>query len=163
MRAFLKWTAQEHQTSPGTSERYRYSSLALLRFFPDVPLDRITPQEVERFKTSRAAEMVTVRGKANDSRNSTSAKVRPATVNRELACLRTMFNHTAKDHHDLRNPVSQVKLLAEANQQNRVVPSQNSERILPLPHQCLAQSPGASWKLVCGPKKSLHCRPPLSA
>jgi integrase len=121
MSAFLKWTSQEHQTSPGTAERYRYSSFALLRFFPNVPLDRITPQEVERFKTSRASEMVTVRGKAKDKRKNTNVKVRPATVNRELACLRAMFNHTAKDHHELRNPVSQIKLLAEANQQNRVL------------------------------------------
>jgi integrase len=121
MSAFLKWTAQEHQTSPGTAERYRYSSLALLRFFPDVPLDRITPQEVERFKTSRAAETVTVRGRSKDKRKSTGIKVRPATVNRELACLRAMFNHTAKEHQELRNPVSQVKLLAEANQQDRVL------------------------------------------
>lgn len=32
-----------------------------------------------------------------------------------------MFNHTAKDHYELRNPVSQVKRLAEANQQDRVL------------------------------------------
>ncbi len=122
MGAFLNWTSQEHQAAQGTAERYRYSSLAVLRFFPDVPLDRITPQEVERFKTSRAAETVTVRGKSKNKRKSTGNKIRPATVNRELACLRAMFNHTAKDHRDLRNPVSQVKLLAEANQQNRVLP-----------------------------------------
>jgi site-specific recombinase XerD len=106
MRGFLKWTAQEHQTSSGTAERYRYSNLALLRFFRDVVLDRITAQEVEKFKTSRVAEMATVRGKAKDKRKSTGVKVRPATVNRELACLRAMFNHTAKDHPELRNPVS---------------------------------------------------------
>jgi integrase len=121
MRGFLKWTAQEHQTSSGTSERYRYSSLALLKFFREVGLDRITAQEVEKFKTSRAAEMATVRGKAKDKRKSTGVKVRPATVNRELACLRAMFNHTAKDHPELRNPVSQVKFLTEANQQERVL------------------------------------------
>jgi integrase len=64
---------------------------------------------------------VTVRGKAKDKRKSTGVKVRPATVNRELACLRAMFNHTAKDHPELRNPVSQVKFLTEANQQERVL------------------------------------------
>jgi hypothetical protein len=60
MSAFLKWTAQEHQTSPGTAERYRYSSLALLRFFPSVSLDRINPQEVERF--ARNAQLGILKG-----------------------------------------------------------------------------------------------------
>jgi len=60
MSAFLKWTAQEHQTSPGTAERYRYSSLALLRFFPNVSLDRINPQEVERF--ARNAQLGILKG-----------------------------------------------------------------------------------------------------
>ena len=142
MSAFLKWTAQEHQTSPGTAERYRYSSFALLRFFPNVSLDRITPQEVERFKTSRAAEMVTVRGKAKDKRKSTGVKIRPATVNRELACLRAMFNHTAKDHHELRNPVSQVKLLAEANQQDRVLTFTEQRAYLAAASQTLADVAG---------------------
>jgi integrase len=121
MRAFLKWTAQEHQVSNGTSERYRYSSFALLKFFGNVSLARITAQEVEKFKTSRASEMATVRGKSKDKRKSTGIKIRPATVNRELACLRALFNHTAKDCPELRNPVSQVKFLTEANQQERVL------------------------------------------
>jgi integrase len=121
MRDFLKWTAQENQTSVGTAVRYRYSSIPLLKFFKNVSLDRITPQEVERFKSSRAVEMATVRGRVNEKRKSTGVRVRPATVNRELACLRAMFNHTAKDHSELRNPVSQVKFLAEANQQERVL------------------------------------------
>ena len=72
-----------------SSERYRYSSFALLKFFGNISLAKITPKEVEKFKTSRAAEMVTVRGKAKDKRKSTGIMVRqPATVNRELACLR---------------------------------------------------------------------------
>ena len=87
----------------------------------NVSLAKISPQEVEKFKTSRAGETVTVRGKAKDKRKNTGVKVRPATVNRELACLRAMFNHTAKDHPELCNPVSQVKFLAEANQQERVL------------------------------------------
>src|ERR1700733_1626174 len=121
MRDFLKWAAQENQMSKGSSDRYRYSSQALLKFFPDVPIDRITAQDVERFKSSRAAEKVTVRGKAKENRKNSKDRLRPATVNRELACLRAMFNHTAKDHPELRNPVSQVKFLAEANQQERVL------------------------------------------
>jgi hypothetical protein len=32
-----------------------------------------------------------------------------------------MFNHTAKGHSELRNPVSKVKFFAEENQQDRVL------------------------------------------
>jgi hypothetical protein len=48
---------------PSTAERYRYSSFALLKFFGDRSLDKITPEEVERYKTSRSMEFKTVRGK----------------------------------------------------------------------------------------------------
>jgi integrase len=130
MAAFLKWTSQEHQASKGTAERYRYSSLALLKFFGNVSLAKVSPQEVEKFKTSRAGEMVTVRSKTKGKRKSTGVKVHAAAVNRELACLRAMFNHTAKDHPELRNPVSQVKFLAEANQQERVLNFAEQRRYL---------------------------------
>jgi site-specific recombinase XerD len=120
MKDFLDWTAQAHQMAPGTSERYRHSSLALKRFFREMPLDRITLEEVERFKTSRAAEFTTVRGKEK-KRFSTGVKVRPATVNRELACLRALFNFAIRRDLPLTNPVSRVKFLGEANQQDRVL------------------------------------------
>src|SRR5436305_959137 len=63
MADFLKWSQQAHQMAPSTAERYRYSSFALLRFFGDKSLDKITAEEVERYKTSRAAEYKTVRGR----------------------------------------------------------------------------------------------------
>jgi integrase len=122
MADFLKWAKQDHQMAPSTAERYRYSSFALLSFFGDKPLDKITPDEVERYKTSRAAEFKTVRGK-DKKRVQTKQRLRPATVNRELACLRAMFNHTIKGEVPLRNPISKTaaKVLREDNEQTRVL------------------------------------------
>jgi integrase len=122
MAHFLSWSKQEHQMAPSTAERYRYSSFALLNFFGDKPLNKITPEEVERYKTSRAGEFKTVRGK-DKKRVQTKQRLRPATVNRELACLRAMFNHTIKGDVLLRNPISKTaaKVLREDNEQTRVL------------------------------------------
>jgi integrase len=122
MAHFLSWSKQEHQMAPSTAERYRYSSFALLNFFGDKPLNKITPEDVERYKTSRAAEFKTVRGK-DKKRVQTKQRLRPATVNRELACLRAMFNHAIKGDVPLRNPISKTaaKVLREDNEQTRVL------------------------------------------
>jgi integrase len=122
MADFLNWSKQKHQMAPSTAERYRYSSFALLSFFGDKPLDKITPEEVERYKTARSAEYTTVRGK-DKKRVQTKQRLRPATVNRELACLRAMFNHAIKGDVPLRNPISKAaaKVLREDNEQTRVL------------------------------------------
>lgn len=122
MSDFLNWSQQEHQMAPSTAERYRYSSFPLLSFFGDKPLNKITPEEVERYKTSRASEYKTVRGK-DKKRIQTKERLRPATVNRELACLRAMFNHAIKGDVPLRNPISKTatRVLREDNEQTRVL------------------------------------------
>jgi integrase len=122
MADFLKWAKQDHQMASGTAERYRYSSFGLLSFFGDKQLDKITPEEVEHYKTARAAEFKTVRGKGK-KRIQTKQRLRPATVNRELACLRAMFNHAIKADVPLRNPISKTaaKVLREDNEQTRVL------------------------------------------
>jgi integrase len=111
MKNFLTWSLEEHRAHPKTAERYRYSSAALLRCFGKMPLDRITAESVEKFKLNRASE----------SGSNTDRRLRPATVNRELACLKAVFNYAIKGDVNLRNPVSRVKFLAEQNDQNRVV------------------------------------------
>jgi integrase len=53
----------------------------------------------------------------------------PATVNRELACLKFLFNYFIKSDVLMRvNPVSRVRYLAENNEQMRVV-TQEEERL----------------------------------
>jgi integrase len=119
MSAFLKWSKQEHDAHPRTHARYAVSSLALVRYFVDTPLDKIHPEDVERFKTTRAGDFKTARGKKG--RVLTKKKIRPATVNRELACLKALFSYFIKADVVAKNPVSRVKFLAENNQQTRVL------------------------------------------
>ncbi len=119
MNDFLKWSEQQHTAHPSAHRRYKVSSVALLRFFSDTPLDKITAEEVERFKTARAREYKTARSKKG--RVQTKKRVRPATVNRELACLKALINFAIKSDILIKNPVSGVKFLPENNQQTRVL------------------------------------------
>jgi integrase len=96
------------------------SAVALRKHFADVQLDRITPEEVERFKTLRAGQ-VSPR---------TKRKLKPATVNRELACLKALFNHVLKTDVALPNPVSRVKFFEEHNEQTRVLSYAEQETYL---------------------------------
>jgi integrase len=120
MSDFLAWSLSEHQEHPATHTRYKVSAVALRKHFADVQLDRITPEEVERFKTLRAGQ-VSPR---------TKRKVKPATVNRELACLKAMFNHVLKTDVALPNPVSRVKYFEEHNEQTRVLSYAEQETYL---------------------------------
>lgn len=126
---FLRWSEEQHRAHPRTHGRYKVSSTALLRHFRDVPLDKITTEEIERFKVTRASEFKTVRGDGN-SRLKSGKKLRPATVNRELACLKALFNFAIKSDVLMKNPVSRVKFLAENNEQTRVLSYQEQQRYL---------------------------------
>jgi site-specific recombinase XerC len=120
MRSFLAWSAQEHQAHPATHRRYQVSSAALLSHFGDQQLDRITPEDVEQFKSARSL--------AKGQR--THRRIMPATVNRELACLKALFNHAIKSDIPVRNPVSRVAFLAEQNEQTRVLSFDEQARYL---------------------------------
>jgi integrase len=118
MSDFLKWSSQAHKKP--THTRYKISSVALLKHFRDTALDKISPEEVEGFKTTRAREHKTVRGEGK-KRVKTDKRLRPATINRELACLKALFSFIIKADLLAKNPVSRVKFLAENNQQTRVL------------------------------------------
>jgi integrase len=120
MTAFMEWSEEEHKAHPATHRRYQVSAVALRKHFGDVLLDRITPEEVERYKTLRSAQ-VSPR---------TKRRVMPATVNRELACLKALFNHVLKADVPLRNPVSRVKFCEEHNEQTRVLSVAEQEKYL---------------------------------
>lgn len=126
MSDFLSWSREQHAAHPRTHTRYRVSSVALLRHFTDTSLEKITPDEVERFKMARAGEFKTARSKKG--RVQTKKRIQPATVNRELACLKALFNFFARADVVAKNPVSRVKFLAEHNQQTRVL-SHLEERV----------------------------------
>ena len=111
MADFLKWSEHEHKAHPNTHRRYETSSKALLKFFKDVKLDRITSEDVESYKTWRAAQ----------KSPRTKRTLRPATTNRELACLKALFNYFIKGDLMIKNPVGKVKFFNEDNEQMRIL------------------------------------------
>jgi hypothetical protein len=64
----------------------------------------ITPGRIESFQRDRLAEGSTVYP---------GRKIAPATVNREVACLKTMINRAVRHGKLQHNPISQVKKLQE--------------------------------------------------
>jgi integrase len=121
MSAFLSWSKTEHKEHPQTYRRYVISSKALLKFSGfKRQLDEISPNHIEQFKAWRSRQ----------KRKNTNRFLRPATVNRELACLKAMFNHALKERRDFNNPVSEVQFLPENNQQNRVVTFEEQRKYL---------------------------------
>jgi integrase len=106
-------------------DRDQTSIKKLAELFAGQRLTEITPASVERYKALRLAS-TTING-----RHPT-----PATLNRELACLKHMFNVGRKGLIDLKggmpsdNPVSSVKFLDEQNIRDRVLTREEFDRML---------------------------------
>ncbi|MGE5443135.1 MAG: tyrosine-type recombinase/integrase [Ignavibacteriales bacterium] len=86
----------------------------LIRFFGEHKLSSITAKDIIAFQTLRLKD-----------------GARPATVNRELACLKNLMN-VAKQKGNFfgDNPVSKVKFLEENNQRERVLTLEEEERLI---------------------------------
>jgi integrase len=118
LKEFLTWSSHQHSARPNTHKRYEVSSRALKRFFGVTPLDQITPAMVEQFKIRRAQKKSEYTGR----------RLRPATVNRELACLKILFN--CFEDTVPKNPVRKVKFFGEDNEQTRVLTSDEEKLYL---------------------------------
>jgi len=81
--------------SPSTRRRDQVSLVRLLAEFGEHYLSEITSPKVEKYKVMRLE------------------KVQPATVNREIACLRHMFNKAIEWGYTKQSPVKGVTLLKE--------------------------------------------------
>jgi integrase len=102
-------------------DRDQRSMKLLLPFFGDKLLKDITPAQVESYQQKRL----------NDPSGRTpQTQTKPATVNREVACLKTIFNKAIKDRKAERNPAQGVKLLKENNERNRVLSPEEYARLL---------------------------------
>jgi integrase len=134
MKGFLLWSQHEHAAKPATHRRYEVASKALLRFFGDKPLDQIKPEHVEQFKLWRIRQKKSAPAKKVKKLGTalkTGKALKPATVNRELACLKILFNYFIKsDVYTKANPVSRVKFLNEDNEQMRVLTPDEEKRYL---------------------------------
>ena len=95
-----------------TSRRDRSLINNLLSAFGTQRLSEIKARQVEEYKIKRASQ------------------VAPATVNRELACLKNMFNKAIQWDYAKENPVRKVKLFREDNTIVRFLSSSERQRLL---------------------------------
>jgi integrase len=98
-------------------ERDRRSLAKLTDFFGNQLLRHFTPSLVSQYQSKRMSEK-SYRGETT----------KPATVNREIACMRTMFNKAIRDGKLEKNPTVGVKFLRENNERERVLSSEEWER-----------------------------------
>jgi integrase len=86
---FKDWSRQflESIPHPNTRKRYAVSKVALDAFFGDARLPHITASRIEEFKRTRLG-----------------AKVKSATVNRDLALLRQLLKRADRERYIARNP-----------------------------------------------------------
>jgi hypothetical protein len=119
--AYLKY-ARENKRPRG---RDVTSIKKLSEVFGGKRVTAITPAPVERYKAFRMASKTIYGGRPT-----------PATLNRELACLKHMFNVARKGLIELKggalteNPVSTVEFLEEHNVRDRVLTPEEFARML---------------------------------
>jgi integrase len=83
-----------------------------LTFFGDRPLNQVTPQRIEEYKASR------------------KNYVKDATINRELACLKSIFSKAVLWGYAGDNPVKKVKFFREELKPVKVLTSEERRRLL---------------------------------
>ena len=110
-------------------KRSDLSNITILkRFFAGYYLNDITPLVIEKFKAQRVNEMK----KASPA--GPERRLKPATINRNLECLKSIFNKAiAWGKYSGENPVKKVKFFKENNQRLRFL---EREEIIKLLSNC---------------------------
>jgi integrase len=93
----------------------------LLPHFGDKLLKDVTPALVETYRQKRLSE---------PSRRTPQTLTKPATVNREVACLKTIFNKAVKNGKAEKNQAQGVKHLKENNERDRILSPEEYTRLL---------------------------------
>jgi integrase len=94
----------------------------VLPFFGEKLLKHINPAMVEAYKQKRLAE---------PSKFNPQHLTKPATVNRELACLKTIFTKAVRNGKAEKNPTQGLKMLKENNERDRLLSPEEYVRLLP--------------------------------
>ena len=111
-RQYAEEYARVYSAQKKSASRDAVSLNNLIPVFGDFYLDDIKPEMVHRYQTNRLAK-----GR------------KPATVNRELALLKTMFNRAIDAEKATGNPVVKVKFLKENNARCRILEEDERERL----------------------------------
>lgn len=94
------------------------STNALLKFFSGKNLSQITSWQVEKYKADRQREI-----------SRFGREISKSSINRELACLKTMFNKAIDWDFVSENPVRKVKLFPEKPNKLRVVSDHEFQKV----------------------------------
>ncbi|MBF0551258.1 MAG: site-specific integrase [Deltaproteobacteria bacterium] len=93
-------------------------------FFGNTPITDIKPAMVEKYRIERL-QQTSLRGKYFSKR-----KVAPASVNREVATLRRMFNLAIREDLASKNPCYKVEKLPENNERKRILSQDEFDLLL---------------------------------
>ena len=145
---FLPWFKATHPDHPRTSRRHQVSSRPLLEFFSGWLLSEIDQGPIEKYKAWRIVQKSSVTGRL----------LRPATVNRELAALRAVFNLALK--HDLVkvNPVRGLRFFREDNEQTCVVSYEEEAKYLQTANTRLREVSTLILNTGMRPEEVYRCR-----
>jgi integrase len=108
---YLEWS--KGNKKPKSFIRDECSFKHLSRFFGGKALSEISPFMIEKYKLTRKEE-----------------EAEPATINRELGCLRHTLNMAIKWKKAQGNPVREVKFLKEPKEKDRILLEEEEVRLL---------------------------------
>jgi integrase len=117
------WYKELQDVQAKRTYRKEFSSIKnLLRIIgASTPVNSIKPGTIDDYQTTRLAEW---------SPRHPGQRVRPATVNREVACLRAMFTRALRHGKVKSNPIEAVAKLPENNIRQRVMKPEEFSRLL---------------------------------
>jgi integrase len=93
-------------------------------------LAKITPLDIEGYKAKRINGEIKLKPKPGASRLRTDWRVQPATINRELACLKHMFSLAKKWKMADENPVKEVQFFQERQIEMKILAREEIERLV---------------------------------
>lgn len=106
---YVPWAESNKKSFRSSDEVYLKQILPVFGHFP---LRGISPHQIEKYKNSQAKHLA------------------PASVNRHLALLKTIFNKAIEWDFFSQNPVRKVKMFKENNERTRFLDIEEFERLL---------------------------------
>ncbi|PKN66313.1 MAG: hypothetical protein CVU57_06480 [Deltaproteobacteria bacterium HGW-Deltaproteobacteria-15] len=94
-------------------------------YFGETLVEEIKPSMVDEYRQKRLKE-ISYRGK-----NATKQRVTPASVNKEVATLKRIFNLAIREDLATKNPCWKVEKLPENNERKRILSQEEYDRLLP--------------------------------
>jgi integrase len=152
VKEFLSWSQNEHREKYNTHRAYEVSCKSLSVFFKERKLNQIEPQDVEKYKIWRASQKPQ-NIKLPSSKAKNKSTIAGATVNRELACLKLIFNRYINFEILTKNPVSKVKFFKENTERWCVISREDEQKYLMVASQPLQDIAVLILETGCRPEE----------